>query len=320
MREQLYSSCAIGGSITSLCSLFFNIITIATYFRMKKTEKENVPNILLLNQAFADLLSVIPSILWYVYLYFSLVKGNNLSSLHNYAWILLMYTSFVVVMSLSVITFNRFIYVQFPLFYPKSIEKRAVLTTIVLMWIISLIPAGIYGFLARTPKDEYTIIEALFSILLFLVLVIIGKIAIVFYTTRSQIHQRFLDKCSNWNWSNEDREETSEQYRKERRFMYGLLCKTIVFSLTIPPHIILMLICLHLDELQLHKSLMNWLSLTYLVYTLYAVVNPLLTIFSKDDFSPAKRWITFGLSRKSKRESEDEVEICEILAQTSSYV
>ena len=92
----------------------------------------------------------------------------------------------------------------------------------------------------------------------------------------------------------------------DNRLVLVLFLRICVYVGTILPHIILVLVCLHGFELDIHHSVYEWQSFTDWLFTLYPVLNPMFTIFLRRDFRVARDWLSCSCWLSHTNTSPDE--------------
>ena len=106
MYEILHIACSIGVIVTSCTNTILNISLIIVYIRMSPQTKKKTANILLLNQACADLSALVPAVLWSVWWYLHLFHEFD-PVLHEIAGVGFAYCNFTVILSLAATTVHR---------------------------------------------------------------------------------------------------------------------------------------------------------------------------------------------------------------------
>lgn len=289
----------VGVIITKITTLVFNAMVIIAYIKMKKQTKNKAANIFLLNQACADLSSILPSMLWSLFAF-----TTDFHHLDKEYKIFFLFTSFVIIGSILVTTLDRFFHVKSPTLHHKVGGKFQVVVSILVAWILPIIPTVAYtAFVPRNNiVDEFKFARVVFSILLILVCVIVGLLFMTYQILRASVNQRITEIVAS-PISDHKEDNIMKEHSKERRLILILFCMAMAYAATILPHIIVVLVTLHYRQLELHYSIVFWQRITYMVYTLSATVDPLLTIFLRSDFKRAKYWLLLRKCFPKKRGS-----------------
>ena len=291
MYRDLYTVCALAVVVTAVCTLLFNMLVIAAYFKMPKSLKKKVPNIMAVNQACADISSIVPSLLIATVVYLLLGENTYNAEVHRMYWVFFLYTNYLVVLSLLLSTFDRFINLKFPGNYHRAATERKAIVVILLTWVISAVPPILYK--SSIKVDVYSYFTGVFTVLLLLAVIVLILLLVTFKILRREIIEQ-TELMISLSATEAKEEEQKHHLANERRLVCILLTRTCTYMCTLLPHIILRLVVLHRDALKLHHSVGHWLSLTYLIYSFNGVLDPLLTIFLRQDFHRARSWMTFG--------------------------
>merc|ERR1712226_1339802 len=183
MDGMLMQISGVGVIVTIVTTLAFNIIIILAYSMMKKQVQLKAANMFLINQAVADLSSVIPSMIWSCFAF-----GSHFHHLDRSYKILFLFTSFVIIGSLLVTSLDRFFYVKSPLLHHKVGGKFQVMVAILVAWAVPVIPSVTYAAFVDSVQDEFKFAKVVFTILLLLVMIIVILLVLTFMTLRASIH------------------------------------------------------------------------------------------------------------------------------------
>ena len=82
MYEQLNTTCAIIVVVTSIVGMYSNTSIVHTFYRMSKKARSKTSNTLLVNQAIADISTVVPQLLDSVFIYYLIVQNVMIDELN----------------------------------------------------------------------------------------------------------------------------------------------------------------------------------------------------------------------------------------------
>ena len=292
-HHDLYRTCAVGVIITAICTVLLNAIIMAAYCIMPASLKKKVPNVMCVNQACANVSSIVPSLLISTVVFLLLDRRFYNPEVHQMYWVFFLYTNFLVVLSLFLSTLDRFLHLKFPSHYVRTASVKKAVVIVVVIWLISTVPPSLFRA-ALKEGDVYSVFTGVFTVLLVLTSLVLILLAVTFINLRGVIHHQMEMKMS-LSADETKEEERKRQVANERQLVCVLFLRTCTYMCTLLPHIILRLVVLHRDMLGLPYSVRYWLSFTYLVYSFNGVLDPLLTIFLRQDFHRARRWVTLGL-------------------------
>jgi len=294
-HKDLYITCAIGVIITAVCTLLLNGMIVGAFIILPSSLQKKVPNVMAVNQACANISSVVPSLLISTVVFLLLGEPRVFKpKLHQMYWVFFLYTNFLVILSLLLSTVDRFINVKFPGRYHKTASVGKAVVLVLVAWMVSLVPPVLYDDAAANGKDIYPVFRVIFTLLLVLTAVVLILLSVTYINLRSEFHQQIEAKLSLSGPDCTNDEEHKQQMANERRLVCVLFARTCTYMCTLLPHIVLRLIVLHREALKVHHSIRYWLSVTYFVYSFNGVLDPLLTMFLRADFHRARSWVTFG--------------------------
>ena len=260
-------------------SIILNGMVIIAFLKMRKTLRKKPPNVYLVNQAFADLFSVVPHLLiTFIYL------GSKTEERQKYYKIAFLFSSIIRIGSVMLTTTGRFIAIKYPLHHLRFATKYRVYLSISIIWVISAIPSLICLLVSDFRNVYYILIVTTFASLLMFIFMIFAILFVTFKTIRSSINRRVLD-ISSMPRTERNKERLKVEQQKENRVINILLFMVTAYAITIFPCIILVLLASHYSEV------IRWARVAYYIFMLSLIIDPLLTVFMKDDFKQAKGWI-----------------------------
>lgn len=298
-----YSKIIVSLLTTSLIStIFLNSLIVITYILMRRSVKRKVSNVLFLNQGIADWCVAVPSCI-----IATIYNGESSRQSWIYFKFTFLFTSFISIASVLLITLDRYLAVRYPLRHRRLVTKCKVLIAITIIWVASAVPPIVESLfnISRTHYITYrTFMVIIFTILISCVFIILLLLFYTFSTIRGSIHLRIKILQLTLMSKKKNRLLNTEQ-NKEKRMVKILFAMVFAYATTILPYIIITFIDLFYDELQIKLS-DQLLDIAFLLYTLRASEDPLLTIFIKKDFKNANGWSVLKqyVQRSYSRESE----------------
>lgn len=256
-------------SLTSILStLIFNGIVMLTFIKMKHKKKKKTSNILLLNQSFADAVLIIPTFM-HVLLQ---TRFNSWKIAISYK-LSFSYTSFISISSIMLTTLDRFMALKYPVFHKVHVTKTKVSFAIVVVWAVCVVPALVEN------SFRYNLNYMVFPMIMFSILFsFVSIILFLLFSTFKSIRQ------SNTARSVFMRSGTDSTPTRDNKMVKILFAMALSYSVTIVPYIAVNFLDLQDNELIEEYEL----DISYIVYTLSGCIDPLLTIYIKNDFTETK--------------------------------
>jgi len=316
MYDDLHAICAIIGVVVAMLNTTTNATILVAFYKMPKKARNSTSNILLANQACADLSLIFPSLLHSLSMYYWIVDGNFDVNLSSIIYVVSFFTGPACIMTL-VLTIAYGAYV---ISRPQvNVSKCKVICSVCGSWVVPSILAVLIKMLVVDSPDriqsEYRFIVSYF-ISVIVIIVLLTIFLVVSCRTQPSFRCRALLKSSLSSPYVEVDGVVGVGHQTQKRLLTSMFLRTSSLVTTHVPHIVLSLILLHgdiMNELLYHVA--NWTSLSYLVYTFYPVLNSLITIFLVDDFHVARKWVTLGMCPfKCEKEEECEgKEVCSVV-------
>ena len=295
--------------------LLLNGFVVVIFVKMEKTVKWRTSNILLLNQTMADTTVCIPLML-------HVLPQHIQHEIWPHGMAFVWYTIFVSVGSVLLNTFDRYVTLKKPLSRLTMNSKMRLLIAILSVWILSALPAVASAIAASSNIDDWkvywsiikTLSIILFLLLLGIVLIIIGLLIL----SARVLERNVLDVHARWKSFDAPNDEN------KRGMMKLLSAMIIVHAVTTFPWIIVEIIyaiCGHRHDAgsTAWSTLFVLMGITYILYSLSAVVKPLLTIFLNQDYnnvlppcSCSWKKGTLSLLRYDQDDDNDTVSMVEI--------
>ena len=242
-------------------------ITITAVFYKRPAVRKKVPNILLCNQAVADIFNC--------GVYGISNAMNLLFNLHAVDHYIKMYTPYIVFLSLPmtisssvfmylIIAMERFLSISHPLWHRVHVRKKRIWISIVTVWILSILMSTMCITCIIAQNCEFVV-----SVLLILLGVIVAVITMLFIITFIKAFQVINNPPTE---SNQDTESSS--LRKQLRLTIVFFIMFAAFALVYIPLTVL----LQIDAVDL--------VIPYTLLTLTSVLNPILTLSFKKELRP----------------------------------
>ena len=296
MYDEMHTACAIIGVMTAIFSVSLNTTLIVAFSKMSTKVRSKTSNILLVNQSCADLLTIVPSLIHSLSVYYWIAEQTYQRSLSVITYVISFFTGPAVLATLILTIVHGSYIINFSGKYSNVFSGCKVVAAIVGMWILSCVPAIVVKVFvvdsSDRPQSEYNFLVGYFIVVIVVVVLLVVVLVFSCRTHRSLNCVRLLKPSTT---SPYEEMEVATGHQTQRHLITSLFLRIITVVATHVPHIVLSLILLHGDEMnEFLYHVANWLSMSYVIYTLHPILNSLITIFLVDDFQEARRWITFG--------------------------
>ena len=254
--------------------LLLNGTVVVSFMKMKKPSTQCTSNILLLNQALADSTICIPLIkeLLPMQIYIEIWEHA-----HALAW----YTDFVSLASILLCTFDRYLNINNPSHWFNLNTNKRVVIAILSVWLLSAIPAVATAItISITHAGNAWIHLRRLRLSLF----IISLIMVIMVIMTLLLSVRSLNK------KKREQHDDNQPYDRRRkmaahdRMIKILMAMVFLHTFTSSPVIVNELVT-HAHDRQipwLHVYV-AWL-VTYFLYAVRSVINPLFTVLLKKDY------------------------------------
>lgn len=281
--SEIENALTVSGSFLSIIgTLIFNIMVMLTFAKMRKSQRKKTSNVLLLNQSFADICLVGPT-----FMHGLIYSGIQSERVVITFRILFMYSGCISIGSILLTTLDRFAALRYPFFHRTNTTQCKVLMAISFVWLGCIVPP-IGESLLRSYNAYKIFVIVMFIIFLACILIILLLLLSSFATFRSSRSMRLRHMTTGS--PRRKSEMISAECCKEKRMVKILFAMALSYATTIIPYMIVTLLDVFFEELNVRIS-QNIICTSYLLYTLSACIDPILTIFIKDDFKQAKNWM-----------------------------
>ena len=279
--------------------LFFNGIVILTFCVMGKPLRGNSSNIFFFNQAIADCTVSAPILMH--------VLPINILQLWQAELYIFTYSVFVSIGSIMINVLDRFLTLKKTFRHCRFVTWLGVLKAILGAWSCPLIPVFMCAVSTNNLDKNWYCTMLTFPCMLLIVIIVLVllfvSLAVIKLSSRKQMNDI---QSQPLNESNEDTFHI--EYSKERGMVHLMLTMAFVYAITILPYMIIELVN-KADLSNPYPISGEAIGATYLLYTLSAVINPLLTLCLKQDFNQALR-------RYLRRRSNQELQMETVTAST----
>ena len=251
--------------------LLLNGTVVVTFMRMRKPLKRCTSNILHLNQALADITVCIPLMkeLLPMHIYFQIWE-------HALAFV--WFTIFVSLGSILLNAFDKFINTKNPTHRLSMKTNKGVIIAISSVWLLSAIPAVATAVTIATVKPYWIGVRTLRLTLFIIALTMVAVVIALLLFTIRLLRKKKRTHCS------ADQSLDQREAIKRHRMVKILLAMVLVHTLTSSPIIIRELVThAHYKHMSWLHMFVAWL-ITYFLYTLRAVINPLCTLLLVHDY------------------------------------
>ena len=290
-KSSMYIISSVQAAIAFL-GIAFNLLVCLTYYRRKVTRKK-IPNILLVNQALADLFNCImyalpTTVRAILYLYKNDISFNVMKAIPQYLLPMINVIGFVSIASsvnvYTIVAFERLLAIVKPLWHHANVRKRHIWGAIVIAWFLSFnlsIPVLLVS--------SYIIyIKCMQAILIVVMAVITTLFCITWYKALKQIQM------------NQKLGRNTSNAKKELHLTKLFAAMYVLFLLTYFP--------IALADLKNPT-----IKIKVLLFNLTAMINPIFTLTLKQDFR-----CRFNSSPMARLASFSSVESFEIKSRTYS--
>lgn len=304
MYDQVNIICAIIVLVTSMLGIYFNTAIIVAFYRMSKTARSKTSNILLVNQAFADLSTVVPSLLDSVFVYYLMVEHKYLHEIYCAIFFFFYLTDPTSITSLAIYVAHGAVSIKAS--QSRIFSKRNTLAAIAMVWIISYALA----VFSVVYENSYQFMVG-YNIYVFIVIASIVAFLVFSYKSHPSSSCRRVVEASTLVPYDEMANATNGQ--NQNRLLKSMILRGITLLATDLPHCVISAIILHGEPIEQMEHIAIWLIL-WMLSTLHPILNSLITIFLVEDFKLARKWLTFGKCGTTSpiehdREDEDEFSI-----------
>lgn len=283
--------------------LLLNGTVVVCFLKMKKPLNRSTPNIFLLNQALGDTTICIPMMMHVLPRH---VQRETWQ--HHYS--LLWFTVFVSIGAVMLNTVDRYFTLKNPFHSWRLSSIRKVGTSILLVWVVSAIPAIICAVIISVTHNKgwsvywKTMIKlsiSLFAIVLLLVIAIV----ILIILSANALNQAIQGIGQEAPLTVVERESEDEvDHTKERRMVKIMYAMVFVYSITTFPWIVAELLFLLYEDTSF-VTYFVLLGVTYMLYTISAIINPLLTLCLKHDYNQVLKTLFRRRSSTTLQNSND---------------
>ena len=260
---------------------------------MGKPSRGNTSNIFFLNQAIADCTVSVPVMM-------HVLPLNIFQHIWQAELYIFTYSVFVSIGSIMINALDRFLSLKKPFHHWRLVTWFRVLLAIISVWSFSMIPVFICIAIKNNEKKFWYCTVATFPIIIVFVIVIL----LLIFLSSAAINLSISEQSNNIQsqpLSELNEDMVHVEHSKERRMVHIMLAMAFVYAITILPYMIMELIN-QFDGFMSYAIISISVGATYLLYTVSAIINPLLTLCLKQDFNQILRKY---LWRRRKQELQE---------------
>ena len=288
----LFSDLRYVSDIVVLClstwSIFANGTVIVVYLVMKRLHKKTTPNFMLFNQAIVDVIIALYALLSTLPNYFNTWMQERH---YNIARIILGdYSIFLALGILVLSSGERSLAIHKPFLHFRNITLCRIFFCILVVWILSFIPCAVLIFYTKPEghiaTNEFYIIYGSFRVGFVIVGIITVLVVLCFCyrSVRKSIRDSQRTSSLKKRIKSEDENLLDEENKKELRYITLLIVMSIVYALSyLPMGIFSIVRSVASESLSFFEMLVIEI-VVFILYVISAVVDPIFTLFIKDDF------------------------------------
>ena len=276
---------AIGFPTVGLAGLIFNFIVIVLFCKRPYIRRK-LPNILLFNQALVDLFNCAifcPMYTCNAVLYYYGGRTVYIRIVSN-TFQQLSYMSSI--LNLLPLALDRCFAISAPLRHRRFVTRRVVLVSIALVWFVSLCIACVYGYIVDQTyirdmhNDHLNNFYFAFTVIhLAVFILVIIVYAFTYYKSRKAVHHNCRIAVVR------DPNCTAEDIRiqKEQKLLRMFMAIFVVFFVAFSPGLVFFML-LNFAGMKFTQVMDVVDASSVIGMAVSSVVNPVLTLFMKDDF------------------------------------